>query len=141
MLPVVAKDDVLLFKDDVYVNTLALNEFSDDVNKFCEALNEFILALNEFSDDVNAVNDAVCAINELVKVNTVASSPSNRSALAAYDADAIEPDSVMLPEAIILPVTVSEPEMYGEFSIIFYLLWFDRKYYFIFTIKIICNIS
>ena len=114
--PVVAKLLVLLFKDDVYVNTLALNEFSDDVNKFWDAVNEFTLALNEFRDDVNAVN-------ELVSVNTVASSPSNRSALAAYDADAIEPDSVMLPEAIILPVTVSEPEMYGELIIIFLFIF------------------
>ena len=93
---------------------------------FCDAVYDNILALNEFSDAVcanidavNAVNDAVCAANELVSVNTVASSPSNKSALAAYDADATEPDSVMLPEAIILPVTVSEPEMYGELIIIF----------------------
>ena len=98
MLPVVAKDDVLLFKDDVYVNTLALNEFSDDVNKFCEALNEFTLELNEFSDDVNAAN-------ELVSVNTVESSPSNSSALAAYDAELTDP--VTAP--MIAPVTVNEP--------------------------------
>ena len=92
--------------------------FWDAVYDNIEALNEFTLALNEFSDDVKAVNDAVWELNELVNVNTVASSPSNRSALAAYDADATEPDSVMLPEAIILPVTVSEPEMYGELIII-----------------------
>ena len=92
--------------------------FWDAVYDNIEALNVNTLALNEFSDDVKAVNDAVWELNELVKVNTVASSPSNRSALAAYDADATEPDSVMLPEAIILPVTVSEPEMYGELIII-----------------------
>ena len=66
LLPVVANDAVLAFKDDVYdskapkrvealpvnVNTLALNEFSDAVCASIEALNAFIL-------DVNAVNDAV----------------------------------------------------------------------------------
>ena len=92
--------------------------FWDAVYDNIEALNVNTLALNEFSDDVKAVNDAVWELNELVNVNTVESSPSNRSALAAYDADATEPDSVMLPEAIILPVTVSEPEMYGELIII-----------------------
>ena len=95
--------------------------FWDAVYDNIEALNVNTLALNEFSDDVNAVNDAVWELNELVKVNTVESSPSNRSALAAYDADATEPDSVMLPEAIILPVTVSEPEMYGELIIILFV--------------------
>jgi len=123
--PVVANDAVLAFNELVYdskapkrvealpvnVSTLALNEFSDavwanidDVNEFCEAL--------------NALNDAVWALNELVNVNTVESSPSNRSALEAYDAEAIEPEIVMLPEVMMLPVTVSEPEMYGELSII-----------------------
>jgi hypothetical protein len=81
-------------------------------------VNVSIEALNAFSDAVNAVNDAVCAANELVNVNTVESSPSNRSALEAYDAEAIEPEIVMLPEVMMLPVTVSEPEIMGEFSII-----------------------
>jgi hypothetical protein len=130
--PVVANDAVLAFNELVYdskvpkrvealpvnVSIEALNEFSDAVcanidavNEFCEALNEFTLALNEFSDDVKAAN-------ELVNVNTVESSPSNRSALEAYDAEAIEPEIVMLPEVMMLPVTVSEPEIMGEFSII-----------------------
>ena len=100
------------------VNTLALNEFSDDVWASIDAVNKFCEALNAFSDAVNAVNDAVWVLNELVNVNTVASSPSNRSALEAYDAEAIEPEIVMLPEVIILPVTVSEPDMVGELSII-----------------------
>jgi hypothetical protein len=53
---------------------------------------------------VNALaNDAVCAFD----------------ALSAYDADATEPDSVILPEVNILPVTVSEPDIVGELSIIY----------------------
>jgi len=102
----------------VNVSTLALNEFSDAVCANIDAVNEFCEALKAFSDAVNAVNDAVCALNELVNVNTVESSPSNRSALEAYDAEAIEPEIVMLPEVMMLPVTVSEPEIMGEFSII-----------------------
>jgi len=152
LLPVVAKLLVLLFKEEVYdskapnlvaalpvnVNTLALNEFSDEVVVYKEAVaaskapnlvaalpvnvntleeNEFndavwasIEALNEFIDAVNAVNDAVWAANELVKVNTVESNPSNKSALVAYDADAIEPDIDIVPVDIILPDTVILPD-------------------------------
>jgi hypothetical protein len=90
----------------VNVNTLEENKFNDAVCASIEA--------------VNAVNDAVWALNELVNVNTVESSPSNRSALEAYDAEAIEPEIVMLPEVMMLPVTVSEPEIMGELSIILF---------------------
>jgi hypothetical protein len=113
LLPVVANDAVLAFNELVY---------DSKAPKRVEALpvNVSIEALNEFSDAVNAVNDAVCAANELVNVNTVESSPSNRSALEAYDAEAIEPEIVMLPEVMMLPVTVSEPEIMGELSIILF---------------------
>ena len=97
LLPVVAKLLVLAFKDDVYVN---------------------ILALNVFIEDVNAVNDAVWAANEPVSVNTVLSKPSNSSALDAYDAEAIEPEIVIPPVAIILPVTIMLPWLIRPFFII-----------------------
>ena len=87
----------------VNVNTLALKAFSDAVCASIEELNEFML-------EVNAVNDAVWAANELVKVNTVESNPSNKSALVAYDADAIEPDIDIVPVDIILPDTVILPD-------------------------------
>jgi hypothetical protein len=63
-------------------------------------------------------SEALVVLNELVSVNTVLSKPSSNSALVAYDAEAIEPEIVMLPEVMMLPVTVSEPDMYGELSII-----------------------
>ena len=56
-------------------------------------------------------SEALVVLNELVSVNTVLSKPSSNSALVAYDAEAIEPEIVMLPEVMMLPVTVSEPEM------------------------------
>lgn len=84
--------------------------FWDAVYDNIEALNVNTLALNEFSDDVKAANDAVWALNELVKVNTVESSPSNSSALDAYDADAIEPDIDIVPVDIILPDTIILPD-------------------------------
>jgi len=63
-------------------------------------------------------SEALVVLNELVNVNTVLSKPSSNSAWVAYDAEAIEPEIVMLPEVMMLPVTVSEPEMVGELSII-----------------------
>ena len=39
-------------------------------------------------------------------MNTVLSNPSNVSALVAYDAEAIEPEIVTPPVAIILPETI-----------------------------------
>jgi hypothetical protein len=118
--PVVAKLLVLAFNELVYDSKAPTLPLKEDVAVLIEAL-------NEFSDAVNAVNDAVCAANELVNVNTVESSPSNRSALEAYDAEAIEPEIVMLPEVMMLPVTVSEPEIMGELSIIFYNVLFAIK--------------
>ena len=70
------------------------------------------------NDPLVAYSEALVVLNELVSVNTVESNPSNKSALDAYDAEAIEPEIVMLPEVMMLPVTVSDPEMYGELSII-----------------------
>ena len=73
-------------------------------------------------------SEALVVLNELVSVNTVLSKPSSNSALVAYDAEAIEPEIVMLPEVMMLPVTVSEPEIMGLCIIIafdfflFYLL-------------------
>ena len=94
LLPVVANDAVLAFKAVTFVN---------------------ILALNEFIEDVNAVNDAVWALNELVSVNTVLSNPSSNSALDAYDAEAIEPETVTPPVAVILPEIVMLPWLIRPF--------------------------
>ena len=94
LLPVVAKLLVLLFKDEVYdskapnlvaalpvnVNTLALNEFSDEVVVYKEAVaaskapnlvaalpvNVNTLEENEFNDAVWASIDAVNAVNDAV---------------------------------------------------------------------------
>ena len=62
-------------------------------------------------EDVNAVNDAVCAANELVKVNTVESSPSNSSALAAYDAEVAVPENDPVNPAVDvkLPLNTAGP--------------------------------
>ena len=73
LLPVVANDAVLLFKEEVYdskapnlvaalpvnVNTLALKAFSDAVCANTLALNEFSDAVCASIEAVNAVNDAV----------------------------------------------------------------------------------
>jgi hypothetical protein len=70
--------------------------------------------VNAFANDAVAAEtafDADCA-------------KATNDAVSAYDADATEPDSVMLPEVIILPVTVSEPDIVGELSIIFYNVLF-----------------
>jgi hypothetical protein len=73
--------------------------------------------VNAFANDAVAAEtafDADCA-------------KATNDAVAAYDADAIEPDSVILPEVNILPVTVSEPDIVGELSIIFYNVLFAIK--------------
>ena len=93
-----------MFWEEVYESIEALNALNEDVAVYKEAVaaskalnlvaalpvNVNTLALNEFSDavwasieEVNAVNEAVCAANDDVKVNTVESNPSNKSALAA----------------------------------------------------------
>ena len=53
--------------------------------------------------------------------------PSNVNAFEAVVAklaEAIEPDSVTLPDAMMFPVTVRLPVMYGELSIICYSIYF-----------------
>ena len=57
-------------------------------------------------------------MNEPVGTNCSLPNPFRKVVFAAYDAEAIEPEIVTPPQAVMLPVTVSEPEMYGEFSII-----------------------
>jgi hypothetical protein len=69
------------------------------------------------ADCAKATNDAVCAL----ATNDAVCAKATNDAVAAYDADATEPDSVMLPELIILPVTVSEPDIVGELSIILFV--------------------
>ena len=68
-------------------------------------------------DALVAYNEADVALYAPVVANAVLSKPSSNSALVAYDAEAIEPEIVMLPEVMMLPVTVSEPDMVGELSI------------------------
>jgi len=57
-------------------------------------------------------------LKDEVKTNDVESKLSNLSALDAKLDEATEPDSVILPEVTMFPVTVKLPVMYGELSII-----------------------
>jgi hypothetical protein len=118
LLPVVAKLEVLLFKEEVYdskvsnlVAALPVNVNTLEENEFNDAVVASIEALNEFSDAVCANIDDEKALNELVSVNTVLSNPSNVSALAAYDADkAFDP--------LITPVVVIAPEELIDISVV-----------------------
>jgi hypothetical protein len=57
-------------------------------------------------------------LNEPVGTNSPLPDPFRKEVFEAYEAEAIEPEIVIPPQAVMLPVTVSEPEMYGELSII-----------------------
>jgi hypothetical protein len=68
-------------------------------------------------------NDEETVLNEDVVVNDVESNPSNISAFVAYEAvPAIPASDVIDPDRIVFPVTVREPDMVGEFSIIYFVL-------------------
>jgi hypothetical protein len=68
-------------------------------------------------------NELDTALNEDVVKNDVESNPSNISALVAYEAvPAIPASDVIDPDRIVFPVTVREPDMKGEFSIIYCIL-------------------
>ena len=85
------------------------------VNAFA---NDAVAAETAFDADcAKATNDAVCAVS----TKDAVCAAKAFDALAANDAEATEPDSVILPEAMMLPVTVSEPETYGELSIILFI--------------------
>jgi hypothetical protein len=77
-----------------------------------------ILPNLEFALPVYVKIEELNVLNEPVGTNCSLPNPFRKEAFAAYEAEAIEPEIVMLPEVMMLPVTVSEPEMYGELSII-----------------------
>jgi hypothetical protein len=60
-------------------------------------------------------------LNEPVGTNSPLPDPFRKEVFKAYDAEAIEPEINIPPQAVIAPVTVSEPEMYGELSIIIFI--------------------
>lgn len=139
LLPVVAYLDsivaTLLLNDPLAVDRDALVAYPDPLTVSSELDNAEPVASNAVTlvlKDPEAVDrdalveysDADVALYAPVVANAVLSKPSSKSALEAYDAEAIEPEIVMLPEAMMLPVTVSEPEMYGELSIILFYLKF-----------------
>jgi hypothetical protein len=74
-------------------------------------------------DTIRPANDEETVLNEDVVKNDVESNPSNISALVAYEAvPAIPASDVIDPDRIVFPVTVREPDMKGEFSIIYFVL-------------------
>ena len=79
----------------------------------------------EFALPVYVKIEELNVLNEPVGTNCSLPNPFRKEAFAAYEAEAIEPEIVTPPQAVMLPVTVSEPEMYGELSIIlFYSKYF-----------------
>jgi hypothetical protein len=74
-------------------------------------------------DAIRAASEPDAVLNEDVVVNDVESNPSNISAFVAYEAvPAIPASDVIDPDRIVFPVTVREPDMVGEFSIIYCIL-------------------
>jgi hypothetical protein len=74
----------------------------------------------EFALPVYVKIEELNVLNEPVGTNCSLPNPFRKEAFAAYEAEAIEPEIVIPPQAVMLPVTVSEPEMYGELSIILF---------------------
>ena len=72
----------------------------------------------EFALPVYVKIEELKVLNDPVGTNCSLPNPFRKVVFEAYDAEAIEPEIVTPPQAVMLPVTVSEPEMYGELSII-----------------------
>jgi hypothetical protein len=77
-----------------------------------------ILPNLEFALPVYVKIEELNVLSEPVETNCSLPNPFRKVVFAAYEAEAIEPEIVTPPQAVMLPVTVSEPEMYGELSII-----------------------
>jgi hypothetical protein len=87
----------------------------------------------EFALPVYVKIEELNVLNEPVGTNCSLPNPFRKEAFVAYEADVAEPvmapvippNTVREPVTTSLPVTVSEPEMYGELSIIlFYSKYF-----------------
>ncbi len=116
----------------------------DEPVTLTEPVNWWVLVLNDDPNRVEPVTKStelvivcttnVCAVKVPATVNVFANdavsaetafdadcAKATNDSVEANDADATEPDSVMLPEVNILPVTVSEPDIVGELSIILFI--------------------
>jgi hypothetical protein len=84
----------------------------------------------EFALPVYVRIEELNVLNEPVGTNCSLPNPFRKEAFVANEADVAEPvmapvippNTVREPVTTSLPVTVSEPEMYGELSIIFVIL-------------------
>jgi hypothetical protein len=93
-----------------------------------------ILPNLEFALPVYVRIEELNVLNEPVGTNCSLPNPFRKEAFEAYEAEAIEPEIVTPPQAVMLPVTVSEPEMYGELSIILYYI-IPKQVFSVFIIK------
>ena len=142
---VVSKDDNLLIAEPLATskapNLVMLEpEVTSNALNLVIALPEAVSRLPnlEFALPVYVRIEELNVLNEPVGTNCSLPVPFKREAFVANEADVAEPvmapvippNTVREPVITSLPVTVSEPEMYGELSIIlFYSKYFVMRYF------------